>query len=251
MHDGPPSSSEDANASVTGGAQPAVRGAALGGVDQRGRREADQDRPVTVGGHRREQRGHRRRAVLTGDAAADDEVVLRALLEAGRQHLGAVGRQRVHPVDLLVDVEVEPEVVEQDHADHGRQGQERRDRAGVAPGLAGGRSGVRGCRRRSRSAGGRGGGVCPGNGGIGPLRRDGRLSGSHDVGVLDRDRAPAGGRAGGRPRAPAGDRPGGRPRAPAADRPGRRAAGRPGCAATCGTGSSTRRAARRRPTALP
>ena len=199
MQDGPPSSSEDANASVVGVPQSAVRCAALGGVDQGGRREADQDRPVTVGGHRRQQRGHRRGAVLARDAAADDEVVLRARLECRRQHLRAVGGQRVDPVDLLVDVEVEPEVVEQDHADHGGQGQD--DAAEPASSRA--RGGPLGSARVPASLTvGRAAGAaapCPGNGGIGPLRREGRLSGSHDGRRLDRTGHRRERRPGGRP----------------------------------------------------
>ena len=143
MQDGPPSSSDDAKASVTGLRSDAVRRPALGGVDERGRREADQHGPVAVGGDRGQQRGHRGGPVLAGDAGADDEVVLRAGLQPRGQHLRPVGGQRVDPVDLLVDVEVEAQVVEQDDADHGGERHERPGPAGDGRGSSGGAPAVR------------------------------------------------------------------------------------------------------------
>jgi hypothetical protein len=121
------------------------------------------------------------------------------------------------------------------------------------PGPAGGRPAA-GRRRRDRSrSAGSGGGKRPGSGGTGPLRREGRLSCSQDAGGRAADGT--GGSPGwgvGRTAASTGGRP---PRAAATPLPGtggspfRTAGG--GSSGAWGVGCSTRRAARRRPTALP
>ena len=119
MQDGPPSSSDDAKASVTGlrsdpsgvrhsGVSTSAVGGKLTSTARSPSAETEASRVATEAA-----------PVLAGDAAADDEVVLRAGLQPRRQHLRPVGGQGVDPVDLLVDVEVEAQVVEQDDADHG------------------------------------------------------------------------------------------------------------------------------------